>query len=305
MFFRWNSRRCRRGAVRSIRTLVVAFAMLAVAPAFGDSPPSFFLGLPQPVRGETTLETAFEAVVDPVYDDANGRSNELASSLGLFRNRTSLSYGLSSSFALGIVGSYAANRYCCSNGPPIRDSGFVGGGVFVDWSPGTLPGRSNLVRLGYEIRRRPDNSVLPVSDGQDRVFLRTDWSIFAGHSGQAGLGLRFEGDYGRPFEIQKAYLRASAELAPRVTVLRFRGWDADAVATAGYVVATDARENGTIFHNRRSTEGRAGIELHLGWGSRRRDQIVAEVKHDFGGRNALNGWRLALTYRRRVGTSGP
>jgi hypothetical protein len=290
--------------VRTIRTLAAASAILVAAPAFGESPSSLFLGLPQPVRGETTLETAFEAVVDPVYDDANGRSNELASSLSLVRNRTSLSYGLSSSFALGIVGSYAANRYCCSNGTPIRDSGFVGGGVFVDWSPGTLTGRSNLVRLGYEIRRRPDDSVLSVSDGQDRVFLRSDWSLWGGQPDHFRLGVRIDLDYGRPFEIQKAYLRVSAELAPRLALSRFRGWDADAVATAGYVVATDARENGTIFHNRRSTEARAGIELDLDWGRRRRDQIVAEAKHDFAGRNALNGWRFALRYRRRVGVAG-
>lgn len=276
--------------------------MLAAAPAFGEPNPSSFLGLPQPVRGEATVETAFEAVLAPVYEDANGRSNELASSLGLYRNRTNLAFGLSSSFAFGVVGLYAENRYCCSSGAPIRDSGFVGGGVFVDWSPGTLPGRSNLVRLGYEIRRRPDNSVLPVSDGQDRIFLRIDWSIFGGNPDQARIGMRFDGDYGRPFEIQKAYLRTSAELAPRLPLFRFRGWDADAVATAGYLLATDARENGTIFHNRRSTEARAGIELDFDWGARRRSQVALEAKHDFGGRNALSGWRLALTYRRRVGT---
>jgi hypothetical protein len=146
--------------------------------------------------------------------------------------------------------------------------------------------------------------VLPVSDGQDRVFLRIDWSILGGNPGPARLGMRFEGDYGRSFEIQKAYLRASAELAPRLPLFRSRNWDADAVATAGYVMATDARENGTIFHNRRSTEGRVGLELDLDWGSHRRDQVVAEAKHDFAGRNALNGWRFGLTYRRRIGTGG-
>jgi hypothetical protein len=116
--------------------------------------------------------------------------------------------------------------------------------------------------------------------------------------------VRIDLDYGRPFEIQKAYLRASGELAPEVPVFRARGWDADLAATAGYIVATDARENGTIFHNRRSTDARAGIELDLDWGSRRRDQIVTEAKHDFAGRNALNGWRFALRYRRRVGVAG-
>ena len=279
--------------------------MLASALAFAEPPATVFLGLPQPVRGEMTLETAFEAVVNPVFDDANGRSNELAHSLALFGNRTSLSYGLSSSFAAGIVGSSAENRFCCSNGNSIRDSGFIGGGIFVDWSPGSLPGRTGLVRLGYEIRRRPDDSVLPVSDGQDRVFLRAEGPIFGRGPGRARLDMRFGADYGRPFEIQKAYLRAGVELAPRLPIFRSRGWDADAVAAAGYAVATDARENGTIFHNRRSTGARAGIELDLDWGSRRRDQIVAEAKHDFAGRNALNGWRFALTYRRRVGTGGP
>lgn len=278
--------------------------MLAPVLASGEPPPAPFLGVPQPLRGEATVETEFTAFVNPVYDDPNGRSNELAHSLGLFGNRTSISYGLSSSFGLGIVGSSAANRYCCSNGTSIRDSGFIGGGLFVDWSPGALSGRSNLVRLGYEIRRRPDNSILPATDGQDRVFLRTDWSIFGRRSDRARLGMRFEGDYGRPFEIQKAYLRARAELAPRLPLFRSRGWDGDAVATAGYVIATDARENGTIFHNRRSTEGQAGVELDLDWGSRRRDQAVVEAKHDFAGRNALSGWRFGLTFRRRIGSDG-
>jgi hypothetical protein len=284
-------------ALRSFRAFALAPAILAPALAFGES-------LPEPVSGEISAETSFHAVLNPVYDDANGRSNELAHSLGLYRLQTSFSYGLSSSFALGIVGTYAANRYCCLNGIAIQDSGFTGGGLFVDWRPGALAGRSNLVRLGYQSQRGPDNAVLPVSDGQDRLFLRSDWSILAWRRDQARLGMRLDLDYGRPFEIEKGYFRASAELAPQVPAVRSQGWDFDIVGTAGYLIATDARENGTIYHNRRSTQARVGAELDLGLGRHRRDQIILEAKHDFAARNALNGWRIGLTYRRRIGMGG-
>lgn len=284
-------------ALRSFLPFALAPAILAPALAFGGS-------LPEPARGEISAETSFNAVLNPVYDDANGGSNELAHSLDLYRLETSISYGLSSSFALGIVGTYADNRYCCVNGIATSDSGFTGGGLFVDWSPGALAGRPNLVRLGYETRRRPSDAVLPVSDGQDRLFLRSDWSILAWRRNSARLGMRVDLDFGRPFEIQKAYFRAIAELAPQVPVVRSKSWDFDIVGTAGYVIATDARENGTIFHNRRSTQARAGVELNLGLGRHRRDQILLEAKHDFAARNALNGWRIGLTYRRRIGTGG-
>lgn len=174
----------------------------------------------------------------------------------------------------------------------------------MDWNPGPQGTRQGVVRLGYEVHRRPDDSVLPVSDGQDRIFFRSDWSLFGGLSGSARLGMRFDLDYGRPFEVAKAYFRAGAEIAPQVSVIRSRRLEIDVTGTAGYVVATDARENGTIFRNRRSTAARAGAEISVGWGLSRRDEITLEARHDLGAANALSGWRTALTYRRRFRIRG-
>jgi hypothetical protein len=77
----------------------------------------------------------------------------------------------------------------------------------------------------------------------------------------------------------------------------------DALATAGFLAASDARENGTIFHNRRSTSARAGGALQLGIGRNRASQFILEGSRDFASRNALSGWRLGLTLRQTFGAT--
>ncbi len=278
----------------------MAAALLGPALAFGGPPPGFVLRLPLPAPGEITAAASFDAVIDPLYADANGTGNEIAGSLGLYRLDASVAYGLSRSFALGVLGTAAANRYCCADGTRLSDSGFTGGGIFLDGRPSA--GSTSILRLGYETQRGPSSAVVPVSDGQDRIFLRSDWSILASVVRPARLGLRIDGDYGRPFEIQKGYLRAIAEIAPQFPVIRAESLRLDVLATAGFLVATDARENGTIFHNRRSTSARAGAALHLGLGKTGANQFILEGRHDFASRNALSGWRFGLTFRRIFGT---
>jgi hypothetical protein len=145
--------------------------------------------------------------------------------------------------------------------------------------------------------------VLPVSDGQDRVFLRSDWAILPAVARAARIGVRLDVDYGLPFEIQNGYVRALAEIAPQIPVVRAEGWALDALATAGFLAASDARENGTIFHNRRSTSARAGGALQLGIGRNRASQVILEGSRDFASRNALSGWRLGLTLRQTFGAT--
>lgn len=192
-----------------------------------------------------------------------------------------------------------------SSASGLSDSGFGGPGVFVDWSPGGRPGRKDVVRLGYLPQRRPGDGGLPVSDGQDRLFLETDWTILGRAWRTARIGLRVDSEYGRAFEIQKPYFRADATLAPQLAAVRSRRWSLDLAGTAGFRVATDARENGTIFHNRRSTQGHAGLELRFGLGTLGRSQIGLEGARDFASRNALSGWRVGLAFRQLIGAGSP
>lgn len=284
--------------MRKTPALAAASAIFASALAFGGSPPDFVLRLPLPAPGQAAAAASLDAVLDPVYADANGNENEIAHSLDLYRLDASVTYGLSRSFALGAIGTWAENRYCCANGRALSDSGFTGAGLFLDWRPGAS---TSLLRFGYQSQKQPGSDVLPVSDGQDRVFVRSDWSLLPGLGRKARIGLRVDLDYGRPFEIQKAWFRALGELAPQFPVVRSERWSLDALATAGFLAASDARENGTIFHNRRSTSARAGAALHLGLGRDRRSQILLEGGRDFASRNALSGWRVGLTFRRLFG----
>ncbi len=288
-----------------IRAVFSAGAVFFAATLGASDFQGFLLRLAPPSPGEFSAETSFREIANPVYADADGRSDELAHSLELFGFSASVSYGLSSSFAVGVVGSYGVNRSCCFNGKSISDSGFTGAGIFLDWRAGRSSDRPSVVRLGYETERGPGNALLPVSDGQDRVFLRSDWSILAAGRGRARLGMRIDIDYGRPFEIQKPFFRVSGELVPQVVLTRSPSFRLDLLGIAGFVGASDARENGTIFHNRRSTEGRAGAGLDFGLGRDSRSQVLLEATHDFAARNALSGWRFGVTLRRLFGSPRP
>jgi hypothetical protein len=238
-----------------------------------------------------------EAILNPSYFDAEGARNEFPFTLNLYQQELQISYGISSVVAVGALGTYRENRYCCSGSIALTDSGISGLGVFLDLAP-RWPSRDLLVaRIGYEPQRSPRDITLPVSDGQDRIFLRSDWKLFGTTGVLEGIRLRVDADYGRPNEIQPAYVRGSVELASQLRVVRAARFDLDVAAEVGYIEASDARENGTIFHNRTARQERSGLELKSALGRLRRTELSVEARHDFGSHNALGGWRVALNYR--------
>jgi hypothetical protein len=286
-----------------IRLLAAAAAaVLGSGLSFAQADPEILLTrLPEPVDGGITIDAGAQTIRNPPFYDARGKSNELAQSLTLGELQLRASYGLSSSVALGLLATYRRNRYCCVAGAALSDSGWSGVGLFADWWPRTVRGRWPELRLGYERAESPHDAVLPVSDGQDRVFLRSDGFLLGRPGGAVGLGLRVDGEYGRAFEIQKSYFQASADLAPQARILRSEEAAVDVVARAGYFIAFDARENGTILRNRRSTRGRAGLELRVSVGRKAATMLFLEAEHGFAHRNSLGGWRLALTLRELFG----
>jgi len=260
-----------------------------------------FARRPALAPGDAATELALDTFRNPRYYDSRGEANELARSLTLSMLELRASYGLSAAFGVGVLATYRENRFCCAGGASLSDSGLSGIGAFLDWRPGAQAERSSAIRVGYEAQRRPNDSILPVADGQDRVFVNSDWPLLQRTSG--GLVLRVDGELGRKFEIQKSFFRGSARIASDILIVRSSGLTLDAAATAGYLLASDARENGTIFRNRRSTRGIAGVELRVGLGARVRTGVFLGAERGFAYRNSLGGWRFGLTLRQLFGGS--
>ena len=276
---------------------------VAAAAAFGAAARAQDLArIPPPSPGQWVAELESGAVPKPTYVDASGRADELPYALDLYHARLALSRSLSQRVSPGLFVMYRENRYCCAGGATIMNRGVSGYGAFLDVRPGA--GASPLLRLEYEHAARGDGSLLPVSDGQDRVRLLSDWGLLAGRGSFAGVEgrLGLEAGFGRA--QLKSYGRAGGELASGFDLVRTDGLKLLAAGTLGYVWATDDRENGTIFHNRRSTRASAGAEISLGFGRGLRNRILLEARHDFAARNTLSGWRLGLTLRRTFGASG-
>jgi hypothetical protein len=267
----------------------------------GSAPGQELARIPAPLSQQWVADFEFRALPGPTYDGASGQADELPYTLDLYQARLDLSYSLSDRVSPGVFVTYRENRYCCAMGSAITDKGVSGFGAFLDFLPRKTGSGSPVLRLEYEHATRGDGSVLPVSDRQDKLLAFSDWRLLAGRGDFTGLGGHLDLDFGFGRAQPKAYYRAGGELASGFVLARSERLDLEAAGTLGYSAASDDRENGTVFHNRHSTQVHAGAEVDLGFGRGRGNQIRLEARHDIVSRNALSGWRLGLTFRRRLG----
>lgn len=253
--------------------------------------------IPPPSAQQWVADFALRALPHPTYDGASGGADELPFTLDLWQARLDLSDSLSDRVSPGLFVAYRENRYS-SDGGAITSSRVSGFGAFVDYRPGPAGSGAPVLRLEYERAARRDGSLLPISDGQDRIRFLSDWRLLPGRGRFSGLAGRLDLDYGFGRAQPKPYDRASGELVSGLLLILADSIELAGAASFGYSAASDDRENGTVFHNRRSTQARAGAQLDLGFGRGRRSWIRLEAGHDFASRNALSGWRFGLTLRR-------